>query len=141
MKVHMTRRVNGESRWHVSNHVNNVLTRIRSNNSEQHIQVKLKDIIGQSLCQHMEVLCKEYISTGEYKNIDNIHITVKVLYERMRKLTRDYLPMESPLSRAICTVLKVLEDLLLNAMGGEDVGEKERRGLLLYQAAPDIILQ
>ena len=89
----------------------------------------------------MEVLCKEYISTGEYKNIDNIHITVKVLYERMRKLTRDYPPTESPLSRAIRTVLKVLEDLLLNAMGGEDVGEKERRGLLLYQAAPDIILQ
>ncbi|KAG6369860.1 hypothetical protein JVT61DRAFT_13420 [Boletus reticuloceps] len=127
--------------------VNNVLTKIRSNDSEQHIQAKLKDIIGQSLRQRLEVLCKEYISTGEYKNIDDTHITVEVLSERMRKImsgprhTRDYPPTESWLSRAIRTVLKVLEDLLLNAMEGEDVGEKARRGLLLYQAAPDIILQ
>ena len=119
MKVHMTQRVNSESHWCVSNHINNVLTKIRSNNLEQHIQVKLKDIIGQSLCQHMEVLCKEYISTGEYKNINNIHITVKELCKRMRKPTRDYPPMESPLSQAIHTVLKVLEDLLLNVMGAK----------------------
>lgn len=107
----------------------------------------LKGIIGQSLRQHMEVLCREYISTGKYKNINDTHTTVEVLSERMRKVmsgprqTRDYPPTESWLSRAICTVLKVLEDLLLNAMEGEDVDKKEQRGLLLYQAVPDIILQ
>lgn len=94
----------------------------------------------------MEVLCKEYISTGEYRTTYDTLAAVEKLSKNMRKLTsghgytKDYLPTESPLSRTIRTVLKVLEDLLLNAMEGEDIREKEQRGLLLYQAAPDIIL-
>lgn len=49
--------------------------------------------------------------------------------------------LEGLLSKAICTVVKVLEDDLLNAMEGTDVGVLERKGLLLYQVAPDVILQ
>ncbi|KAG6369537.1 hypothetical protein JVT61DRAFT_14286 [Boletus reticuloceps] len=139
IKVHATRRAN--------DHDNNVLTKRRSSDSEQQLQAKLREIIGQSLRQCMEALCKEYMSTGEYRKIYDTLTAVEKLSEETRKLssglgyTKDYLPIESPLSRTMCTVSKVLEDLLLNAMEGEEMGEKEQKGLLLYQAAPDIILQ
>ncbi|KAG6379397.1 hypothetical protein JVT61DRAFT_11865 [Boletus reticuloceps] len=119
----------------------------RSSDSEQQLQAKLREIIGQSLRQCMEALCKEYMSTGEYRKIYDTLTAVEKLSEETRKLssglgyTKDYLPIESPLSRTMRTVSKVLEDLLLNAMEGEEMGEKEQKGLLLYQAAPDIILQ
>ena len=48
---------------------------------------------------------------------------------------------EGLLSKAIHTIVKVLEDDLLNAMEGTDVGALERKGLLLYQVVPDVILQ
>ena len=119
----------------------------RSNGSEQQLQAKLKEIISPSLRQRMGVLCKEYISTGEYKTIYDTLTAVEKVSKETRKLTsgcgytKHYLPTQSPLSQAMHTALRVLEDLLLNVMEGEDVSEKERRGLLLYQAVPDIILQ
>lgn len=48
--------------------------------------------------------------------------------------------LERPLSKTIRSIVKVLENLLINAMEGTDVSDLERRGLLLYQAAPDIAL-
>ena len=48
--------------------------------------------------------------------------------------------LERPLSKAICSIVKALEDLLMSPMEGTDVSDLERRGLLLYQVAPDITL-
>lgn len=118
------------------------------NDSEQEIQAKLKEIIGQSLRKRMEGLCQGFISSGEYSEIYETLSAVEVLIERVKRLESESAPEswgnpkpESTLSRVTHAVVKVLEDLLLNAMDDVDVGERARKGLLLYQIAPDITLQ
>lgn len=70
---------------------------------------------------------------------------VEVLNNRLSKLFPCHWSnkgeiLEWPLSKTICSVVKVLEDVLINAMEGMDVSDLKRRGLLLYQVAPDIAL-
>ena len=48
--------------------------------------------------------------------------------------------LESPLLKAIHSITKALEDLLLNAMEGANVSDLACGGLLLYQVAPDVML-
>lgn len=51
--------------------------------------------------------------------------------------------MEPPkriLLKSIRTIIKVLEDLLLNTMEDNDITKLASRGLLLFQVAPDVKL-
>ena len=88
VKVYMTWGANSKCIWHIFNHVNDILMKLArsSNGSKQQLQVKLKEIIRPSLCQHMEVLYKEYIFTGEYRNIYDNLTAVEKLSKKVRKL-------------------------------------------------------
>ncbi|KAG6379552.1 hypothetical protein JVT61DRAFT_10051 [Boletus reticuloceps] len=75
----------------------------------------------------------------------NVLTAVEALNDRLCKLFPCHWSnrgetLERPLSKTIRSVVKVLEDLLINAMEGTDVSDLEHRGLLLYQVAPDIAL-
>ena len=91
----------------------------------------------------MAALCKRFISSGNYDEVYNTLSAIEPIEADIRKLP----PSEghgedskTSLYKVTHTVIRVLEDLLLNAMKGTDVSELERKGLLLYQAAPDVLL-
>ena len=93
----------------------------------------------------MDGLCKSFISSGDYQDISKVHSAIEALSNRLHKLTSNYRfnvgdAPESILSKSIRSIIKALEDLLLNAMEGTDVNNLACRGLLLYQVAPDIML-
>lgn len=92
----------------------------------------------------MQALCKHFLASGKYTEIDNTLSAVVPIDAEMQKqaIAEGYgMDSESTLPKAIHTTVKVLEDLLLNAMEGTDVGGLECKGLLLYRVAPDVVLQ
>ena len=91
----------------------------------------------------MMVLCDGFLSTGNYNEIYDTLSAVEPIEADIQKLH----PFEghgedstTSLYKVTRTVVRVLEDLLLNAMEGTDVSELEHKGLLLYQAVPDVLL-
>lgn len=125
----------------------NFAHRVDSADSETKIRMELKDIIGPSSQAWMKALCRSFISSMEYREISHMLSVIEQLQERAQKLTWNHwwhtgqfdVP-ESSLSKAIQTVIKVLENLLLSMMEGADVNDLACRGLLLYQVAPDVTL-
>ncbi|KAG6377891.1 hypothetical protein JVT61DRAFT_14678 [Boletus reticuloceps] len=112
--------------------------------SESQLKDTLKVIIGGSLRERMKALYKRFLSSGNYGEIYNTLSAVEPIEKEIRSLAfaeGDGMDLESSLFKTIRTVVKVLEDLLLNAMEGTDVSELERKGLLLYQVVPDVVLQ
>ncbi|KAG6376765.1 hypothetical protein JVT61DRAFT_1787 [Boletus reticuloceps] len=113
--------------------------------SESQLWRALKEIIRGSLHESMKALCEHYLSSKDYNEIYNTLSTVEPIEQEVRKLlfTDGYgiELKEGSLFHAVRTVIRTLEDLLLNAMEGTDVSELERKGLLLYQAVPDVVLQ
>ena len=71
---------------------------------------------------------------------------VEGLYSHVQKLASEHWKPgiteapESALSKSIRTIIKMVEDLLLNAMEGDDVRKLASQGLLLFQVAPDVRL-
>ena len=117
-----------------------------SRDSESSIEATLKEVIGISSHKRMDALCQHFIASGDYQDIYHTLSLVEGLYKRVRNLA-SYNELlggsdisESSISRAIRTIIKVLEDLLLNAMEGNDISKLARDGLLLYQAASDVRL-
>ncbi|KAF8120429.1 hypothetical protein EV363DRAFT_1156167 [Boletus edulis] len=115
--------------------------------SESDIESALKEIIGTSSRERLHALCEGFLSSGKYTKIYDTLTVVEGLDARMRKLAyKNWIPPdmmnapETSLSKSIRTVVKVLEDLLMNAMEGTDVKELARRGMLLYQVAPDVTI-
>lgn len=107
----------------------------------------MREIIGGSSRELMDALCQRFIASGNYREIFDILSSVEGLNKRVQNLAscgwldgRFDVP-ESSISRAIHTVVKALEDLLLNAMEGNDLSELARNGHVLYQVAPDVALQ
>lgn len=93
----------------------------------------------------MTALCESFISSGNYNEIYDTLSAVEPIEADIRKLPPSKgdghgEESETSLYKVTRTVVRVLEDLLLNAMEGTDVSELERKGLLLYQAAPDVLL-
>lgn len=83
------------------------------------------------------------MSSGDYHDIYSTLSAVEPIEANIRKLPPseghgEY--SETSLYKATRTIVRVLEDLLLHAMEGTDVSELERKGLLLYQAGPDVLL-
>ncbi|KAF8125738.1 hypothetical protein EV363DRAFT_1175664 [Boletus edulis] len=112
--------------------------------SECQLKDALKVIVGGSLRERMKALYKRFLSSGNYSEIYNTLSAVEPIEKEIRSLAfaeGDGMDLESSLFKTIRTVVKVLEDLLLNAMEGTDVSQLERKGLLLYQVVPDVVLQ
>lgn len=117
--------------------------------SESDIKSALKKIIGASFRAHMIALCEGFLSSGQSMEICDVLAGVEELEKRMQKLaSENWTPAsstmavpESALSKALRTVIKTLEDLLLNIMEDADVKDLVRRELLLFQVAPDITLK
>ncbi|KAN0088044.1 hypothetical protein V8E55_006665 [Tylopilus felleus] len=96
-----------------------------------------------SSCQRIQALCNTFLTTGDYREIYNMVSAIEELEKRLTKITPatqrwSDIP-ECPLLKSICTVIKLLENLLLSAMEGDDVRDMAERGILLYQSAPDIV--
>ena len=93
----------------------------------------------------MDDLCRSFVSSGDYQDISKVLLLVEELSKRSRKLSsrgwsHSIDTAQSTLSQTIQLVIRVLEDLLMNAMEGTDVGDLARRGLMLYQTVPDVVL-
>lgn len=118
-----------------------------SSDSETSIELTLKEIIGRSSRERMDALCQCFIASGNYQEISNTLSLVEALNKRIRNVafhrwseSGTDVP-KTLISQAIHTVVKALEDLLLNAMEGNDLSQLVQNGLLLYQVVPDVTLQ
>ena len=98
--------------------------------------------------ERLGTLCDDFIASGQYKEIYDTLSIVEGLDKHMRKLTSKnwtwssgmtQVP-ESTLSKTMRTVIRSLEDLLLNAMEGASVSDLMHKGLLLFQVVPDVVL-
>ncbi|KAH0839409.1 hypothetical protein J3R83DRAFT_139 [Lanmaoa asiatica] len=114
--------------------------------TESNVKSDLRDIIGASSREWLNALCECFLSSGNYTEINDVLSVVEGLYSHVQKLASKHWgpgvieAPESALSKSIRTIIKMLEDLLLNAMEGNDVRRLASRGLLLFQVAPDVRL-
>ncbi|KAG6369152.1 hypothetical protein JVT61DRAFT_1411 [Boletus reticuloceps] len=110
---------------------------------EYQLRNALKLVIGKSLRERMVALCERFISSGNYNEIYNMLFAVELIEADIQKLPPSKGHSEDSETlpyKVTCTIIRVLEDLLLNAMEGTKVSELEHKGLLLYQAVPDALL-
>jgi len=85
----------------------------------------------------MDTLCQKYIETKDYTEIWDVLTKVKGLEKRARTLKWQHLddstdPTKETYDR-ICFTSRILEDLLMRAMEGENLAQVHLRGVLLYQ--------
>ena len=76
----------------------------------------------------MDSLCKPLISSGDYQDIMNVLTTVNALNNHLCKLFTCHWSnrgqrLDWLLSKAIHSIVKALEDLLMSAMKGTDVSD------------------
>jgi len=90
----------------------------------------------------MDTLCQNYIDSGDHSEIWGVLTRVEDLESRVRTLKYklgywDDLndPTKETFDRIRLT-LRILEDLLMNAMEGADVAKLHARGVLLFQNYP-----
>lgn len=105
------------------------------------INNSLKEIIGASCCLVMDMLCQEYINTGDYSHIWSVLCKVEGLESWVHTLKWQHWsdnstdPTKGTFDRIRSTSC-ILEDLLMNAMEGADVAQMYSRGILLFQNYP-----
>ena len=109
------------------------------------IKQALKDLIGMSFRLRMDDLCQSFVSSRDYQDISKVLLLVEGLSKRSHNLSfhgwsRLADTPQSTLSQTIHSIIRALEDLLMNAMEGMDVGDLACRGLMLYQTIPDVVL-
>ena len=100
-----------------------------SSDSETSIELTFKEIIGRSSHEWTDALCQHFIALGNYQDISNTLSLVEALnkcicnmaFHRWQESGTD-IP-KNFISQAIHTVVKMLEDLLLNAMEGNDLNQ------------------
>lgn len=85
-------------------------------------------------------MCKGFIASGDYSSIYSTLERVEVLESRLQVLRSGSSGGDEvkKTSERMRLVARVLEDLLLNAMEGADIGQMHSRGVLLYQSVEDI---
>ena len=114
--------------------------------TESDVESDLRTFIGASLCERLNALCESFLSLGNYTEINDVLSMVEGLYSRVQKLASEHWKpgateaLESALSKSIRTIIKMVEDLLLNTMEGNDVRKLVSQGLLLFQVAPNVRL-
>jgi len=105
------------------------------------INNSLKGIIGASCCSLVDMLCWDYIDTGDYSHIWSVLSKVEGLELRVHTLKWQHWSDDSnnptkEIFNHICSTSRVLEDLLMNAMEGTDVAQMYSRNVLLFQNYP-----
>ncbi|KAG6370581.1 hypothetical protein JVT61DRAFT_11378 [Boletus reticuloceps] len=137
----------GRPRVQCSNDVASLMGQPGFQDSKSDIKSALKEVIGTSSHERLHALCEGFLSSGQYTKIYDTLTVVEGLDAHMQKLSyKNWISPdtmnapETSLTKSIRTVVKVLEDLLMNAMEGTDVKELARRGMLLYQVAPDVTI-
>jgi len=105
------------------------------------INNSLKGIIGASCRSLVDMLCRDYIDTGDYSHIWSVLSKVEGLESRVRTLKWQHWADDSndptkEIFDRIRSTSRVLEDLLMNAMEGTDVAQMYSRGILLFQNYP-----
>ncbi|KAN0086067.1 hypothetical protein V8E55_007201 [Tylopilus felleus] len=119
------------------------------------IEVMLNEIIGRSSHERLATLYQRYIAFGNFQKISDTLASVEVLNQHIWSLTL-YVSgwLESgtnipggSISQAICNVIRVLEDLLLNAIEGNDLKSEIsynwtefRTTITLSQCRSDLLL-
>lgn len=109
------------------------------------IQHELQEIIGGSSRQFAETLCNEYLKTNDYSSIYAAVTAVERLEARLRAvqpISQRGLGIQvgqgADLTQKMRLVTRILENLLLNAMEGNNISDLHNRGLLLYQSVADV---
>ncbi|KIK79876.1 hypothetical protein PAXRUDRAFT_28306 [Paxillus rubicundulus Ve08.2h10] len=102
-------------------------SRVETPDSVMNVEASLKGIIRESSREFVESLCKEYINSGNYSNIYKAVSSMEELdkhVQAIRKLSSYSCDKHTTGIRdCICSVNRVLEDLLLHAMEGNDIAE------------------
>ncbi|KAF8833923.1 hypothetical protein BDN67DRAFT_985699 [Paxillus ammoniavirescens] len=107
------------------------------------IEQSLRDTTGGSSQTCANGLCRGFIVSGDYSSIYSAVDRVQALELHLQVLrsgpsSGDTTTMVKEISWCICLVVRVLEDLLMNAMEGADIAQMHHRSVLLYQSAEDI---
>lgn len=77
----------------------------------------------------MQALYEGFIASGDYRGIYDMLVSIKSLKKWLQKIQvapiiqRDGVITQCPLSKAIRTIIKILENLLLSAMKGAIISE------------------
>lgn len=108
----------------------------------KYLQLELQSLIGGSSRQFSESLCIDYTQNGnDYSTIYGAVTVIEQLYAQLRggiHWSSTPSDEEDNFSRKLRLVTRHLEDLLLNAMEGNDILDLHSRGLLLYQSTDDV---
>ncbi|KAF8837381.1 hypothetical protein BDN67DRAFT_1013925 [Paxillus ammoniavirescens] len=102
------------------------------------IEASLVEITGTSCREFVESLCKEYIRSGDHSNIYRAVSSMEELDQRVQAI-RKVLAYRcddhtAGIQDRIRSVNRVLEDILLHAMEGNNIADLWGWGLLLYQS-------
>jgi len=114
---------------------------IEEPDSIEQIDRSLKQITGKSCRLLMDTLCQEYIQSRDYSQIWSILHEVEGLETQVHTLYWQYWdgtsndPTKNIIDR-IQLIARILEDLLMHAMGSTDVAEMYTRGAFLFQNLP-----
>ena len=105
------------------------------------INNSLKGINGASCRSLVDMLCRDYIDTGDYSHIWSVLSKVEGLESRVHTLKWQHWVDDSndptkEIFDCIRSTSRILEDLLMNAMEGTDVAQMYSRGILLFQNYP-----
>ncbi|KAF8131970.1 hypothetical protein EV363DRAFT_1164363 [Boletus edulis] len=115
-------------------------TLIDDTDTTEQIEVELQRIIGKSSRKFVNSLCDEYLKNSDYSNIYSSLTALERLEGRLR--TIQWTAMQghegTATAQKVRMVTWILEDLLLNAMEGNDISDLRHRGLLLYQSVDDV---
>ncbi|KAF8136191.1 hypothetical protein EV363DRAFT_1395331 [Boletus edulis] len=109
-------------------------------NIMKEISLVLQHTIRGSSYQFAETLCNEYLESGDYSNIDSTVTAVTQLESRLHTF-RLALPQGNEgadIALRLRVVIRVLDDLLLNAMVGNNISDLQHQGVLLYQSVDDV---
>ncbi|KAF8415323.1 hypothetical protein L210DRAFT_3657622 [Boletus edulis BED1] len=114
---------------------------LTTGNTVSKVELALQNLTGGSLRLWVESLCTDYVKSNDYSNINNSHNAIGTLeaeLQAIRRTTkRDH--NGAHIAERLRLVSRILEDLLLHAMEGNDIVDLRGRGVLLYQSVGVVI--
>ncbi|KAF8121449.1 hypothetical protein EV363DRAFT_1155600 [Boletus edulis] len=113
---------------------------VATNDTTEQIELALQHVIGGSSRLFVDSLCDGYLKGGDYSDIYGALTTVEQLDSRLRaiQLAASRCHEEVATTQKLRTMIRILEDLLLNAMEGNDIADLRERGFFLYQSVDDV---
>ncbi|KAG6372724.1 hypothetical protein JVT61DRAFT_7497 [Boletus reticuloceps] len=115
-------------------------TLIDDTDTTEQIEVELQRITGKSSRKFVNSLCDEYLKNSDYSNIYSSLTALEQLEGRLRAIqwAAPQGHEGTATAQKVRMVTRILEDLLLNAMEGNNISDLRHRGLLLYQSVDDV---